>query len=258
MLAAMNPNPKLFDVVNPIELNGGQGAERLADRLGITREAMDRWALESHRRAIAARERLREEIVPMDGLDLDGQRDDGARRSGAARRHDLREDRRARAGLSRRRQDHRGHLVGTGRRRGRLHADVGRRGEAPAQPRAARAHPHHRRRRVRADRPHLLGRARDAARARAFEAPHRRHGGRRSERGVRLRAARAHARARHRATRAASIRTAARARSGIRSARRARGSSGRRRWSCGGAAGATASPRSAAAWARATTILERI
>jgi acetyl-CoA acyltransferase len=72
MLAAMNPNPKLFDVVNPIELNGGQGAERLADRLGITREAMDRWALESHRRAIAARERLREEIVPMEGLDLAG------------------------------------------------------------------------------------------------------------------------------------------------------------------------------------------
>src|SRR5215475_10465203 len=28
MLAAMNPNPKLFERVNPIELNGGQGAER--------------------------------------------------------------------------------------------------------------------------------------------------------------------------------------------------------------------------------------
>ena len=72
MLAAMNPNPKLFDMVNPIELNGGQGAERLAERLGITRDAMDRWALESHRRALDARERLREEIVPTDGLDLDG------------------------------------------------------------------------------------------------------------------------------------------------------------------------------------------
>jgi acetyl-CoA acetyltransferase family protein len=69
MLAAMNPNPKLFDRVNPIELNGGQGAERLAERLGITREAMDRWALSSHERAIAARERLREEILPLDGLD---------------------------------------------------------------------------------------------------------------------------------------------------------------------------------------------
>ena len=72
MLAAMNPNPRLFERVNPIELNGGQGAERLAARLGITREAMDRWALESHRRALAARERLREEIVPLDGLDADG------------------------------------------------------------------------------------------------------------------------------------------------------------------------------------------
>jgi acetyl-CoA acetyltransferase family protein len=72
MLAAMNPNPKLFERVNPIELNGGQGAERLAERLEISREAMDRWALESHRRAIAARPRLREEIVPVDGLDPDG------------------------------------------------------------------------------------------------------------------------------------------------------------------------------------------
>jgi acetyl-CoA acetyltransferase family protein len=72
MLAAMNPNPKLFDLVNPIELNGGQGAERLAERLGISRETMDRWALESHRRALAARERLREEIVPTAGLDPDG------------------------------------------------------------------------------------------------------------------------------------------------------------------------------------------
>jgi acetyl-CoA acyltransferase len=72
MLAAMNPNPRLFERVNPIELNGGQGAERLAEQYGITREAMDRWALESHRRAVAARARLREEIVPVEGLDLDG------------------------------------------------------------------------------------------------------------------------------------------------------------------------------------------
>ena len=33
---------------------------------------MDRWALESHRRAIDARPRLAEEIVPTDGLDPDG------------------------------------------------------------------------------------------------------------------------------------------------------------------------------------------
>jgi acetyl-CoA acetyltransferase family protein len=72
MLASMNPNPRLYDLLNPVELNGGQGAERLADRYGISREEMDRWALESHRRAVAARSRLREEIVPTDGLDLEG------------------------------------------------------------------------------------------------------------------------------------------------------------------------------------------
>ena len=72
MLAAMNPNPKLFERINPIELNGGQGAERLADQYRISREQMDRWALASHQRAVAARERLREEIVPADGLDLEG------------------------------------------------------------------------------------------------------------------------------------------------------------------------------------------
>jgi acetyl-CoA C-acetyltransferase len=72
MLATMNPNPKLFDLINPIELNGGQGAERLAEQYDITREEMDRWALRSHQRAIAARTVLREEIVPTDGLDLEG------------------------------------------------------------------------------------------------------------------------------------------------------------------------------------------
>jgi len=72
MLAAMNPNPRLFERVNPIELNGGQGAERLAEQYGIDRETMDRWALRSHQRAIAARDLLRQEIVPVEGLDPDG------------------------------------------------------------------------------------------------------------------------------------------------------------------------------------------
>ena len=74
MLSAMNPNPRMFDKVNPIELNGGQGAERLAARLHITREQMDRWALESHHRAIAAQRegRFREEILPIEGLGPDG------------------------------------------------------------------------------------------------------------------------------------------------------------------------------------------
>ncbi len=74
LLSAMNPNPKLFDLVNPIELNGGQGAERLAARLGIGREQMDRWALASHQRAVAAQRagRLRDEIVPVEGLTPEG------------------------------------------------------------------------------------------------------------------------------------------------------------------------------------------
>ena len=49
------------------ERRPGCGASRRA--IGITREAMDRWALRSHERAIAARDRLREEIVPVEGLD---------------------------------------------------------------------------------------------------------------------------------------------------------------------------------------------
>ncbi|MGH7821249.1 MAG: thiolase family protein [Candidatus Binatia bacterium] len=74
LLQAMNPNPKMFAKLNPIELNGGQGAEKLAARLGISREEMDRWALESHRRAVAARDRLRQEILPVEGVTADGER----------------------------------------------------------------------------------------------------------------------------------------------------------------------------------------
>jgi acetyl-CoA acetyltransferase family protein len=46
-------------------LNMGQTAEVLAREFRITRERQDRYALMSHQRAIAARERLREEIVPL-------------------------------------------------------------------------------------------------------------------------------------------------------------------------------------------------
>ncbi len=74
MLSARNPNPRMAEMVNLIELNGGQGAERLCDRLDISREEMDQWALHSHRRAVAATRsgRLREEIVAVDGLLPDG------------------------------------------------------------------------------------------------------------------------------------------------------------------------------------------
>jgi acetyl-CoA acetyltransferase family protein len=46
-------------------LNMGETAEVLAREFRIGREAQDRYALESHQRAIAGRERLREEIVPL-------------------------------------------------------------------------------------------------------------------------------------------------------------------------------------------------
>ena len=46
-------------------LNMGETAEVLSREFHITREAQDRFALESHQRAIAGRERLREEIVPV-------------------------------------------------------------------------------------------------------------------------------------------------------------------------------------------------
>src|SRR5258706_8580115 len=46
-------------------LNMGETAEVLARRYHISREEQDAYALESHRRAVAARARLREEIVPL-------------------------------------------------------------------------------------------------------------------------------------------------------------------------------------------------
>jgi acetyl-CoA C-acetyltransferase/acetyl-CoA acyltransferase len=45
-------------------LNMGQTAELLAREAGLTRAELDAFAAESHRRALAARERLREEIAP--------------------------------------------------------------------------------------------------------------------------------------------------------------------------------------------------
>jgi acetyl-CoA acetyltransferase family protein len=47
-------NPKLAEAYPPISL--GQTAEVVARRYGITREAQDAWALDSHRKAVAAQE----------------------------------------------------------------------------------------------------------------------------------------------------------------------------------------------------------
>jgi len=47
----------------------GETAERIADRLGISRDAQDTFALQSQQRAVAHREAFRREIVPVTGAD---------------------------------------------------------------------------------------------------------------------------------------------------------------------------------------------
>jgi acetyl-CoA acetyltransferase family protein len=64
-------------------LNMGQTAEMLAREFRITREAQDAFALQSHQRALAARETLREEIVPVFAApDYEPVRDDIGPREG--------------------------------------------------------------------------------------------------------------------------------------------------------------------------------
>jgi 3-oxoadipyl-CoA thiolase len=73
-------NPRLAETYPPISL--GQTAEVVARRYGISREAQDRWAFDSHRKALAAQEacRFRDELVPValaEGASFD--RDEGPR-----------------------------------------------------------------------------------------------------------------------------------------------------------------------------------
>ena len=167
MLAAMNPNPKMMERINPIELNGGQGAELLCDRFGITRRDLDEWALLSHRRAVAAQESgplRRRDRRRSRASTPEGEAARHRSRPGAARRHHAGEDRRPAADLPRRRPHHRRRGVRPGGRRGGVHGDVARRGEAPRH-RAAGVDPHHRHRRLRSARPDLLGHPGHAPRA---------------------------------------------------------------------------------------------
>ena len=62
-------------------INMGRSAEVLANEFGIAREEQDLYAYESHRRAVAARDRLQAEIVPVPSADLSAwiQRDIGPR-----------------------------------------------------------------------------------------------------------------------------------------------------------------------------------
>ncbi len=55
------------------EISQFRGAEMIADKWGISRDDMERFALESHRRALQAAEegRFEREIVPLDGVTAD-------------------------------------------------------------------------------------------------------------------------------------------------------------------------------------------
>ena len=73
-------NPRLAEKYPPISL--GQTAELVARRYGISRETQDRWALDSHRKAVAAQEacHFRNELVPValpDGASFE--KDEGPR-----------------------------------------------------------------------------------------------------------------------------------------------------------------------------------
>jgi acetyl-CoA acetyltransferase family protein len=65
--ALLQPRISLMEGLTDLTcgLNMGETAEVLAREFRISRERQDEFALESHRRTIAARERLREEIVPV-------------------------------------------------------------------------------------------------------------------------------------------------------------------------------------------------
>lgn len=74
MLSAMNPNPKMYGAMNPLELVGGITAEKLVKVFNLTREEMDHWAVMSNLRAVDAQKagKLKEEIMPVEALDAQG------------------------------------------------------------------------------------------------------------------------------------------------------------------------------------------
>lgn len=65
-----SPNPELVDSYPDVYLNMGLTAENLARKYDISREQQDRFALQSHRKALQAMRdgRFQAEIVPLDGL----------------------------------------------------------------------------------------------------------------------------------------------------------------------------------------------
>jgi acetyl-CoA acyltransferase len=69
----ISPNPTLIETYPDTYLGMGLTAENVARKYGIDREASDRFALDSHRKAVAAIDagRFKDEIVPLT-VDLDG------------------------------------------------------------------------------------------------------------------------------------------------------------------------------------------
>jgi len=82
----LSPNPTLIDTYPDTYLGMGITAENVARKYGIDREASDRFALDSHRKAVAALDagRFKDEIVPLavtlDGKALTFDTDEGPRR----------------------------------------------------------------------------------------------------------------------------------------------------------------------------------
>jgi acetyl-CoA acyltransferase len=68
------PNPGLVDSYPQIYMSMGETAENVADRFGVSRERQEAFAVESQRKATAARAegRLADEIVPMGDVTEDG------------------------------------------------------------------------------------------------------------------------------------------------------------------------------------------
>jgi len=66
-----NLNPRLFEDFELI--HQGESAERMAEKWGLSRQDVDEFAMESHRRAAqAAKAGWNKEILPTEGLDAEG------------------------------------------------------------------------------------------------------------------------------------------------------------------------------------------
>ena len=64
----ISPNPWLVDHYPDAYINMGLGTENIARKFGITREAADRFALDSHKKAVAAiaAGRFKDEVLPVE------------------------------------------------------------------------------------------------------------------------------------------------------------------------------------------------